>query len=351
MMQRTFVIALAAFGLVTQALAYENRSPESWERENAWRLSTTPDSPIHAAQLRQLVHAGDKRGTLAYLQSMDRDPQLPAPARERLYLEFVNALRQEAPRTVDQAVLDYLFAYPVTVFVPDEDHPRNSVPLFNVHSATAGLDNTWTREEAVVRGASLIQRGPRYLVNAYSGANNEAERRGLLDALSNASGPQRQAIAEASLDEVETHAELAEVAGNAALLNEDSDLLEHLLARTHGNGVHRLLRSSATQFSPEQNARLLDAALDSGSSETAALAIAELSPVLAGRPASVDRIFALLGDRGTGSAAARALAGVADPVIVTRLETIGSDNSQPLAAARAQMALQWIDDALVREVK
>jgi len=350
-MQRISIIALAAFGLMSQALAYESRSPEAWERTNAWRLSTTPDSPIHAAQLRQLVRAGDKRGTLAYLQSMDRDPQLPAPARERLYLEFVNALRQEAPRTVDQAVLDYLFAYPVTVFVPDEDHPRNSVPLFNVHSATAGLDNTWTREEAVVRGASLIQRGPRYLVNAYSGANNEAERRGLLDALSNASGPQRQAIAEASLDEVETHAELAEVAGNAALLNEDSDLLEHLLARTHGNGVHRLLRSSALLFSREQNARLLGAALDSGSVETASLAIAELAPGLAGDASSMDRIFSLLGNPQLGSSAALALAAQADPVIATRLEALAAGEGQPLAAARAHLALQWMDDKLLREVK
>lgn len=347
---KTFIFLIACAWLAP-ALAQQAHDPETWAREHALRASVTPQSRAHANTLMQGVRAGDDRATLANIQSLDRDPELPAPARERLLYEFVNELRQEAPRAVGPEVMAYLANYRSTVLVPSEDHPRMVVPLFNIRTATAGLDNQWTRQESTLRGSALLHDGAHELVEAYAASGRVAEQRGLLDALGPATPPQRQAVAEAALQDLEAQPQLLELAGAAALLNDDSAFLARLLERAHGEGLHRLLAASAQQFGMAENARLFDTALDSGSVETAALAIATLAPVLAMHGPSVDRLFTELGRAETGSAAALALAGNPDPDVLTRLEAIARDQGGTLAASRAQLALQLIEARLVRDVQ
>jgi hypothetical protein len=334
------------------ALAYEARDPELWERENAWRLSHTPQSATHAAALMQRVRAGDNPGALAYLKTLDADPALPAPARERLLFEFVHGLRDATPGAVGPAVLNYLRHYPSTVLVPDLDHPRMQVPLFSVRTATAGLENDWLRQESILRGRVLLDRGAGALVAAYLGARELPEQRGLLDALETSSPMQRTRVAELALEQLDARPELAELVGTAALLNEDGALLSRLLTGTTGQtGVHRLLRDSAMRFAPATNAYLLETALDQGTPETAALAIAELGPALSHDPRSVDRLFTELGVAETGAAAALALAANPDPEVLTRLEGLAAGPADSLIAARARLALHMIEAAVLRDTQ
>lgn len=350
-MTKHFAIALAASLLAGQAQAYEPRAPEVWERGAAWRASLSQDTEAQRAELRQLLRSGDSEASLALLQALDRDPELPAPVRERLLLDYVNDLRQEPPRAVSDTVMQFLASYPSTVLVAHEDHPRVLVPMFNISTATAGVDNTWTRQESALRGARLLAADAAGLVEAFAASSRLPEQRGLLDALAGAEPDQRRAVAAMAMQQLELRPELAELAGEAALLNGDSDLVGRLLAAAPGETLNRLLSRSADTFDSVRNARLLNTALDSGSPEIAALAIAQLAPVLIGHAPSVDRLFDLLGHPHTGSAAALALAGSPDPDILTRLEAIARAQAGSLAAARALLALELMEAKLLRDVQ
>lgn len=347
---KTFIF-LIAFAWLAPALAQQAHDPETWEREHALRASVTPQNKSHADALMQGARSRDDRATLAQIESVVRDPDLPAPARERLLYEFVTELRREAPRAIGSEAMGYLKQYPSTVLVQDIDHPRMQVPLFNIRSAAAGLDNLWTRQESAGRGARLLQTDARALVEAFAATNSVPVQKGLLDSLAGAEPVLRQSVAEAALVQIGSKPGMAELVGEAALLNEDGDLLERLLRSGPTPGIHRLLREGATAFDADRNARLLSAALDSGSGEVAALAIAELAPAVAGHGPSVDRLFTELGQAETGSAAALALAGNPDPAVLTRLEAIVRDQGGTLTASRAQLALQMIEARLIRDVQ
>jgi hypothetical protein len=127
-------------------------------------------------------------------------------------------------------------------------------------------------------------------------------------------------------------------------------MLQRLLVRAQGHGLHNLLRRSSEAFDIGRNAALLEAALDSGSAQTAALAMAQLAPVLAGHTASVERLFQQLEDPATGSAAALALAGNPNPEVRQRLEVAAVD-ANALLASRARLALQLMDGAWLRELQ
>jgi hypothetical protein len=349
-MTRHFAIALAASLLAGQAQAYEPRAPEVWERGAAWRASLSEETAAQRAELRQLLRSGDSEASLALLQALDRDPELPAPARERLLLDYVNELRQEPPRAVSDAVIEFLAAYPSTVLVAQVDHPRANAPLFNIRAATAGLRNGWTRQEAAFEGAALVSGEAGRLIDAFLASDNVPRQRGLIDALATAAPEQRIAIAETALSLIDQQPELIELAGQAALLNQDVDMLQRLLVRAQGHGLHNLLRRSSEAFDIGRNAALLEAALDSGSAQTAALAMAQLAPVLAGHTASVERLFQQLEDPATGSAAALALAGNPNPEVRQRLEVVAAEGNA-LLASRARLALQLMDGAWLRELQ
>lgn len=351
MMRQKTIITLLACAWLAPAYAQQPRDPETWEREHALRASVTPQNKVLADALMQGARTGDDRATLAQIQSVGSDPALPAPARERLLYEFVTELRREAPRAIGNEAMGYLKQYSSTVLVQDIDHPRMQVPLFNIRSAAAGLDNLWTRQESAARGARLLQTDARALVEAFAATNSVPVQQGLLDSLAGSAPAMRQSVAEAALAQMESKPGMAELVGEAALLNEDGDLLERLLRSGPTPGIHRLLREGATAFDTDRNARLLSAALDSGSGEVAALAIAELAPAVAGHGPSLDRLFTELGQPETGSAAALALAGNPDPAVLTRLEAIVRDQAGSLAASRAQLALQMIEARLVRDVQ
>jgi hypothetical protein len=349
-MIRHFAIALAAGLLSAPAQAYEPRAPEVWERDAAWRASLNSETEAQRAELRQLLRAGDSEASLALLRALDRNREVPAPARERLLLDYVNGLRQEPPRAVSDAVIEFLATYPSTVLVAQIDHPRSTGPLFNIRAATAGLRSGWTRQEAAFEGAALLSGEAGRLIDAFLASDSVPRQRGLIDALATATPAKRDTVAEAALSLIDQQPELVELAGHAALLNQNADMLERLVARAQGHGLHNLLRRSSEAFDIGRNAALLEAALDSGSAQTAALAMAQLGPVLAGHAASVDRLFQYLDDPATGAAAALALAGNPNPGVRQRLEAAATD-ANALLAARASLALQLMDAAWLRELQ
>jgi hypothetical protein len=274
---------LLAISLLWPACGYslQNKPAETWERDEAWRSSTSVNTKIQHDQLRQLLKAGDHEGTLRLIRAIEQQNDWPAPARERLIFEYVSELRQEPPRSVSNEVIDYLRGFRPTVFVPHEDHPRASVAMFNISTATAGIVNGWSRQEAAYQGAAFLAAGAQGLVQAFATEESLPRRQGLLDALSTATPAQLNAVARHAVKGLDQSPRLLALAGNAALLNRDFETLEQMAEAGRGVDMPALFRDSAQMFDTEQNSRLLKAALQNPSPTIAALAIAHLTPSLA----------------------------------------------------------------------
>jgi len=341
-MSRHFFVSVFALLILLPTGAATQQLPdaESWQRDAAWRASEAVDTSAEKSRLQQLLKTGDDSAALRLIREIEVQENWPAPARERVIYEYVSSLRQETPHVVGTELIDYLKGFQSSVFIPHEDHPASSVPMFNIKGAAAGVVNGWSRLEAAFQGAALISENPSGLGPAYIAEYSIPRKLGLLDALDTASPGQRKIIARISLKGMEENPELIAVAARAALINSDLDMLIALAEKGHGMEMHRLFRNSADLFDTAQRQQLLQAALRNPWSETAALAIAQLAPGLAGHEPTEDLLIQILSDPELGSTAALALAIHPGPVLITRLQTLADSDDAGLAATRARLALQ-----------
>jgi hypothetical protein len=144
---------------------------------------------------------------------------------------------------------------------------------------------------------------------------------------------------------------LAELAGEAALLLADTRALEQLVRNGRGSTITHVLRASRQRLSPDQVERLLDTAIEQAAAEVAAVAIAELAPVLVGRRGVEDRLFSLLDDETLGATAALSLTRNPSDTTLARMGELLREGGHTLAAKRARLALellelQRVDEAL-----
>jgi hypothetical protein len=313
---------------------------EAWERDEAWRAAASVETAVTENQLNVLAKAGDDTATLNLIMDIESNSNWPVPAREQTLFEFVQELRQQTPRIIGEEVVAYLSAYQSKVLVPHEDHPRSSMPLFNIKGAMKSVENGWTRQEAAFDGAVQLSENPEGMVQAFVSEQNYNRRQGFLDALRNASASELKSVSEAAMLEIEQNPDLIELAVDAALLNEDLDSIINLARTVDGPYTQTLFSGSVKAFSPSELSLLLKAALENESSETAALAIAQLAPDLSGNELSEDLLFNMLADPDLGSSAALALVANPNDRILSRLDAVASNEAGGIAASRARLALQ-----------
>ena len=82
------------------------------------------------------------------------------------------------------------------------------------------------------------------------------------------------------------------------------------------------------------------AALNNPFAESRSLAIAQLSPVLAGHQPSETLLLEALADPETGSSAALALSSSRSPHVIEQLGLLASGDEQSLTTSRARLALR-----------
>jgi hypothetical protein len=329
----------------------QSDAPEIWSRGDAMRTSGLVDTQAQRNAFRQLVKAGNDTATLSFVHEIEQKSDWPAPVRERLLLDMVNELRSEPPRAVGPRVTAYLGQYQPTVLVPHDDHPQAGVPLYNIRAATVGVLNTWSRQEAAFEGAAYLAAGSHNLVEAYLAEDRFPRRRGLLDALETATPGQLKGVSEQALNTVEQQPELVELAGKAALINNDLDTLEALAARGSGAGIPGLFRRSAETLNAEQSSRLLAAAFINPSRSTTAQAIAHLAPGLRGDKPTAQLLIEALGDPELGSAAALELASAHSTEVLAQLKQIAGSGDRSLRTSRAGLALQLRDTMIRQEMR
>jgi hypothetical protein len=317
-------------------------APESWDRERALQASVSIDTAAERSRLMSHFKAGDSEATLEVIQQVRLNSDWPAPARERFILDFVNGLRHEPRAAVDERIIDHIESIQPIVYVPHEDHPHSNVPLYNIRAVMAGVENGWSRSEGAFEGAVLLERGPEALLQAYQQEQDSPKRLGMTDALESAGPGQLKAVAQLAIADLAADPGLFAIAGKASLLARDIDALESLVRSSGGPGMSRLLRESAALLDTAAAFRILNTALDHASPGTAALAIAQLAPVLKDHEATQSLLIEQLGDPQIGSAAALALASHPGPGMALRLEQLAKTDNSSLAARRARLALKLV---------
>jgi hypothetical protein len=321
------------------SLAQAVQDAEAWERDEAWRASSSVDTRATRNQLQQLVLAGDNPATLQLIRDIELKDDWPLPARERLIFDFVNDLRQQSPRIISANVTGYLSEIQPRVLVPHEDHPRSAVPLFNIKGAIKGVENGWTRQEAAFEGAAQLLNDPEILVTAFASEQNYNRRQGFLDALANASSSELKSVSHTAMSGLSQNPDLLELAGRSALLGNDLETVTRLAKAGEGRHMQQLFSGAVKTFSTGELYQIFESALKNSSSETSALAIAQLAPTLIGNEVTETLLFNTLGDAQLGSTAALALVAKPNERILSRLESIAGMGSGGLKAVRARLAL------------
>lgn len=326
------------------ALAAEQSGPVRWEREAAVAASVHSDTSDDRLSLLASLKSGSGEDMLATLRRIQSSANLSAPARERLIFEFVQDLRQEPPGSVPPKVVAFLKRYPVTVMVEHHDHPYADEALYNIPTAMFGVVNHWTRQQAAFDGAALLSTDASALVRAYLDTDDPARQRGLIDAVSTADANTVRELSRVALDEIDQQPSLTALAGHAALRSGDLALLNSVVSQGGGPGLNEVLRISATQLDAVQQEQLLQSVLNSGRPGNAALAIAHLGPAVRDGEHMLQALIGQLSDPHLGSSAALALSRNPSPALRRALTEIGRHEQAAVAASRARLALQLMQD-------
>ena len=135
------------------------------------------------------------------------------------------------------------------------------------------------------------------------------------------------------------HLESEKASGKATVDAPDADDFLRSVSATGGVGTAARLRSARSMFNPEELEYIVAAAPGMQDTQTASLVLAELSPGILDRPATVDLLFSLLDHRELGATAALLLAGSGSEAVFERLAELASGGND-LDAKRAALAIE-----------
>ena len=312
-------------------------SEPNWDRSLALRTIHKDDTQATLKPLFQMARAGSNQELLGALSAIAQDPGIPAPAKDYAVFSFTLGLSDLDVNSVSPKVLDFLSTYEAQTLVAHDDHPRMTVPLFNVRAAAAGVQNNWDRQQAATRATSLLQEHPDQWISSYLAAG-QAARRGFVDALDFAPAGQLRELGWSALALLDEKPELTLVTARAGMNSGDFELLQQSISRGDGPGLSRVLEAASHKLSAEESIVLLEHSLQLGSDTKAALAIAQLAPTLLDEPAVQEMLFSTLADRNLGAAAALVLGASSNPEIQAQLSEIAS-KKDGLARQRAVLAI------------
>lgn len=274
----SFLLAATAADAADRALPEPN-----WNRHAAIESASQADTRTTLESLYRLARQGRGEELMSTVRSIEDDTGWPDPAREKVLYSLALALGEFEPGTVGPEVLKYLLERRSRTLVPHEEHPEMGVPLFNIRAAAAGSLAEWTR---------------------YT-----------------------------------NHLESEKASGKITVDAPDADDFLRSISTTGDAGTAARLRSARSMFNPEELETIVAAAPGMQDTHTASLVLAELSPGILNRPATVDLLFSLLGHRELGATAALLLAGSGSEAVFERLAELAT-GSNDLDAKRAALAIE-----------
>ncbi len=309
----------------------------NWDRALALESVKSVRTDGALKELYQSARASDSGQVLKSLVAIEQNGNWPVPAREYTIWAFTRGLADMKFNIVGPQVLDYLSKYRSQTWVAHDDRSDIGIPLFNIPVAATGLRNSWTRQQAAVQAELLFQYDPAAWISTYLEAG-PAGRSGFADALDLASDETLLKLGHSALEQLNDQPSLTAVAGKAALMLGDPELLQHTITLGSGPDLHRILKAASLSLDAEEIKQILFHTLHLGSDNKAGLAIAQLAPVLLDDPEVCDRMFSTLDDRNLGTSAALVLGSSTNPEIRDRLKTL-ADAKDGLASRRASLAI------------
>jgi hypothetical protein len=309
----------------------------NWDREQALQTARSGDTRETLKWLYRLAREDDQEALQAALKSLANDPAFSAPQRDYLLFEFTLGLGELDPGAVNSMVFDYLSGYEAQTLVQHDDFPGQSVPLFNVRGAAAGVQHQWQRQASGDRAIQLLHIGVDAWISAYL-ESGPVEQRGFIDTLEFTPQETLHELGRSALARASEHEELDQVAARCGLLTGDNDLVQQSISRKSTPGLRKTLAAAAVEFDPEQCNELLKHAIQTGPASNAALAIALLAPGHLDNREMQELMFDTLTDQHLGAAAALVLGASTDSYVQKRLKKLASGQDS-LTQKRAALAI------------
>lgn len=343
-------ITLFCFFISAGAVVAMQPAPSvQWDRASAMAEVRSADIDIVVSEIGNAASLADGEATMERLRELENRSDLPLPAREAALYEFTRSLAGLPRSAVAAEVMEHLRSYQAQALVPDEDHGRTLVPLFNIRGAAAGVEHGWQRSESAIKAMDLLETNPETLVSAYIESANRNQRSGYLDALRQADLADVETVQQAVLEQFSQEPDLTRLLGLTSVITTDPVAIQQLLIYGRGAGLSSLFKQLDEKLSAAETAEFLTFAVQQAPVENASLAIAAWWPRLRHEAAIRDLLVEKLDDPALGSTAALALAQNPDIQTIKVLQDTAGGSS--IAAQRAQMALDMNRDRLIGDVR
>lgn len=309
----------------------------NWNEFEALAAIGSVDTKTETTKLKQLARSGDSAALLEGAIAVHENNDWPAPARAFVLFDLARSLGDLPAGRIDKEVTSYLAALPADVRIAHPDHPEASIPMFNIAAAASGATVEWERQAAALEAKEMIRSGPQAWLDSYLQATPD-QRDGFHRSAARFAEPELAGLAEAALDQAETHPELAVIATMAGLRLGDTGVFNSSLIWNDRHGLAEMIRLSREVFPQGDLQKILLNTVQQAPVSTASIVIAELAPALLDQPPVENLLIELLGDAQLGASAALVLSNSDSPRMHARLTTISHDDPG-LAAKRAGLAL------------
>lgn len=320
-----------------------------WDRGHAMAAVNSVNLDAAVFEISNPASLASAEATLEKLKQLETRGDWPVPAREAALYEFTRALAEVPRAAVAPRVIEHLRNYEARTLVPDQDHPRTLVPLFNIRAAAAGIENGWQRREFAAEAIAMLKADPALLVSAYRQSGNYNQRSGYLDTLQQADIADIAGVQQAAMAAFGRAPELTPVIGLTAVLTADTFAVRQLLTHGAGAGLSSALGQLGQRLPAAEMEALLRFAIEEAPAGNASLAIAAWWPGLRHVAGVRELLVEKLADPQLGSAAALALARDPDVQTIKVLQQTAKGDS--VAARRAQLALDINRELLTGEVR
>lgn len=284
-------VLIAGFLLAATPAAAADRvlSKPNWNRHAAIEASSLVETRSSLETLFELAREGRSEELMLAVRAIELDSGWTDPAREKVLHSLALALGDFDPGVISPDVLQYLAERRSHTLVPHEEHPEMGVPLFNIRAAATGSLAEWEHQ------------GKRLQVE--------------------------------------------KAANETGITPPGADEFIRSISARGAAGTASLIRSARKVFDPDELEFIVAAAPTLDDTATASLVLAELSPGILDRPATMDLLFSLLEHRELGATAALALANSGNEAVLERLAALAS-SGEGLEAKRAALAIeafQWTE--------
>ncbi len=337
------VICLLAALAVALPAAAVGAEPAAVDRATADKLANTPRAAERATALKAAAAAGHTARLVTATRSVLDDAALTGAERERLLYDAALGLRQVRPDAAARALADELAAVAPTVMIwHGEGHHRVAIPRYEVAAAAASARSHWqriaARDDAAGRLAGGLAAFPELTGSAAGTTLSSPALRGIADAFADASDATIARWRQDLLHGLPHNRQLDALAAAAARRLSDPALFTAVVIHADDAVALASLPDVPASLSAGDARQVLATA--TARDALASASLLRMAKLARGDAASLDYLFAALGNAAHGGSAAAALASLHSEPVTDRLAAVLAASDDDLTLRRCVLALR-----------